>query len=69
MWLENFIYYLCNTFICSRGKPIALIYLQKLLTAAQDGIIEDVELCVKNGANLEYTNGSFVSEVKIFKTY
>ncbi|CAG2239290.1 unnamed protein product [Mytilus edulis] len=32
---------------------------EKLLTAAQDGNIEDVELCVKNGANLEYTNGSF----------
>ncbi|XP_076070272.1 uncharacterized protein LOC143041969 [Mytilus galloprovincialis] len=32
---------------------------EKLLTAAQDGNIEDVELYVKNGANLEYTNGSF----------
>ncbi|XP_063397032.1 uncharacterized protein LOC134681339 [Mytilus trossulus] len=41
------------------GNTIALFYLQKLLLAAQDGNIEDVELCVKNGANLEYTNGSF----------
>ncbi|VDI10110.1 Hypothetical predicted protein [Mytilus galloprovincialis] len=38
---------------------------EKLLTAAQDGIIEDVELCVKNGANLEYTNGSFDGETAL----
>ncbi|VDI09539.1 Hypothetical predicted protein [Mytilus galloprovincialis] len=41
---------------------------EKLCTAAYEGNIKDVELSLKNGANLENTSYG-VSEVEIFKTY
>ena len=40
-----------------------LFCLQKLLKAARDGNIKEVESCVKNRANLECSD-EFVSEVK-----
>ena len=40
----------------------ALFCLQKLLTAAENGNIKEVELCIKNGASLECRDS--VSKVK-----
>lgn len=44
-----------------------LFNLQKLLTAATEGNIKEIELCIKNGASFECTDD--VSEVEIFKLY
>ncbi|CAC5401297.1 unnamed protein product [Mytilus coruscus] len=50
-----------------RSFDLTRSFDEKLLTAAMDGNLKDVELCVKNGASLECIDD--VSEVEIFKTY